>query len=414
MAGISVEAAPCVRLINNEITLGSAVPLARRYAKDGFWQIECLERPAMAALLAYACDPRGPDPDNCAEVVHGAIGLIGRDDNRVRATLRALPLCASASKEDTRVAHRLVRAGVLGPQLAAAVRRAKLGLGETPPYCEGLTLCDRGVVLGYGTVIAPLVEQPDGRFGLSIDGRTEEILALLSVARGAPAPANTLDRLRSVSQALQRGDRVLAEIGLALVGQPALAGRAAAEALAKMADALRAGVDPRLLTMTLEIASPVEKANPDDPKHPGWPKGAPNSQGGRFRPKTPDDDPNGPPEERPNSRRRMTNATAEAIKLAIRSLLADAESAPNPYVRLAVLLAEVGLEAYPCAKSYFDGPKSLEELQAAAQSPSEVGYEDHHIVEQATANPDGSEDVLMGAPENLARIPTMKHWELNR
>jgi hypothetical protein len=109
----------------------------------------------------------------------------------------------------------------------------------------------------------------------------------------------------------------------------------------------------------------------------------------------------------------MTNATAEAIKLAVRSLLADAESAPNPYVRLAALLAEVGLEAYPYAKSYFDGPKSLEELQAAPQSPSEVGYEDHHIVEQATAKPDGSEDVLMDDPNNLARIPTVKHWELN-
>jgi hypothetical protein len=35
-----------------------------------------------------------------------------------------------------------------------------------------------------------------------------------------------------------------AEFGLALVGQPALPGRAAAEALAETADALQGGVDP--------------------------------------------------------------------------------------------------------------------------------------------------------------------------
>jgi hypothetical protein len=52
-------------------------------------------------------------------------------------------------------------------------------------------------------------------------------------------------------------------------------------------------------------------------------------------------------------------------------------------------------------------------LQAAAQWPSETGYDDHHIVEQAIANPDGSEDALMDAPDNLVRIPTIKHWELN-
>ncbi len=29
----------------------------------------------------------------------------------------------------------------------------------------------------------------------------------------------------------------------------------------------------------------VAKAAVDDPVHPGWPKGAPDRQGGRFRPK---------------------------------------------------------------------------------------------------------------------------------
>jgi hypothetical protein len=39
-----------------------------------------------------------------------------------------------------------------------------------------------------------------------------------------------------------------------------------------------------LVEATLEL----EKARPDDPRHPGWPAGTPDSQGGRFRPKDED------------------------------------------------------------------------------------------------------------------------------
>ena len=343
---ISIDLASCIGLIKNEIMLGSAVPLARRYAKDGCWEVDRLDRRSMAALLAYACDPRGLDPDGCAEVIHEAAGLIGRDDDGVRAHLRRLPLRAAASKDEMQLAYRLVRTGVPGLQLATAVRRAKLGLGETPPFCDRLTLCDQGVVLGCGTVIAPLSELPGGQLGLKIEGRAEEILALLSIARGAPTPTHVVDRLNSVSQALQRGDKILAEVGLALVGQPTLPGRAAAVALTKTAAALQAGVDPRVLIKALGIAAPVEKASPDDPKHPGWPKGAPDGRGGQFRPKTPGDYPSGPSEGKPRSGRRMTETLAETIKLAIRGLLARAESAPDPRVEITALLVEVALDAY--------------------------------------------------------------------
>jgi hypothetical protein len=123
---------------------------------------------------------------------------------------------------------------------------------------------------------------------------------------------------------------------------------------------------------------------------------------------------NGPPLEEPDSGLQVTRrALAQGIKIGIRRLIAAGIKAPHPYVRIAALLAGVALEAYPYVNAYFDPPKSLEELQEAAQSPSEAGYEDHHIVEQATANPDGSEDALMDDPDNLARIPTAKHWELN-
>ena len=396
MADTSVDVASCVRLFNNEISLGSTIPLARRYAKDGFWQIDRLDRRPIAALLAYACDPRGLDPDSCAAVIHKVAGLIGRDDNEVRASLSALPLRAAVSKNDMRLAYRLVRAGVPGSQLASAVRRAKLGLDETPQYCERLTLCDRGVVLGQGTVIAPLVELPGGRVGLKLEDRAEEILALLSVARGAPAHPHTLDRLNNVSNSLQRGDRVLAEIGLALVGQPVLSGPVAAEALAKAAVALSAGADPRALMKAFENPPLVEKASPDDPQHPGWPKGEPNGRGGQFRPKTPDDAPgvghnNGPPMEEPDSDRQAARrGFFQDIKIGIRRLVAAGIVAGNRAIEnaeMAILLAGLMPRVYPYVNAYFDPPKSLEELQEAAQSPSEAGYEDHHIVEQARRIP---------------------------
>ena len=83
-----------------------------------------------------------------------------------------------------------------------------------------------------------------------------------------------------------RGDKTPAAIERAPVGQAALSSRAAAEALAKAAIALQAGTEAlAVLTKASEIETPADKASPDDPKHPGWPAGAPNSQGGRFRPK---------------------------------------------------------------------------------------------------------------------------------
>lgn len=62
--------------------------------------------------------------------------------------------------------------------------------------------------------------------------------------------------------------------------------------------------------------------------------------------------------------------------------------------------------------SYFDPPRSLQELQDAVYRPRR-GYDIHHIVERHTVATDGSEDRLLNAPENLVRIPRWKHWELN-
>lgn len=62
--------------------------------------------------------------------------------------------------------------------------------------------------------------------------------------------------------------------------------------------------------------------------------------------------------------------------------------------------------------SYSDPPKSLEELQNAVSPKSKPGYEDHHIVEKSAAQ--NGEKALIGAPENLVRIPKYKHEEITK
>lgn len=63
----------------------------------------------------------------------------------------------------------------------------------------------------------------------------------------------------------------------------------------------------------------------------------------------------------------------------------------------------------PLIYSYLDPPKTVEELQEAAQDPR-PGYDVHHIVEQTPARKDGYPDDLIDDPENLVGIPTFKHW----
>ncbi|MGH6838730.1 MAG: hypothetical protein ACREDT_07995 [Methylocella sp.] len=82
----------------------------------------------------------------------------------------------------------------------------------------------------------------------------------------------------------------------------------------------------------------------------------------------------------------------------------------------------VGLEAvaetakwlydkYPFIKAYLDGPKSLKVLQNAVGKPQK-GTEVHHIVEQTAADREGHSWKDIDGPDNLVRIPTLKHWEI--
>jgi hypothetical protein len=65
------------------------------------------------------------------------------------------------------------------------------------------------------------------------------------------------------------------------------------------------------------------------------------------------------------------------------------------------------------ARSFFDSPKTLEELQAP--SDDNFGYDNHHMVNQNDANVAKKELVKFGqaaidADSNLVSIPRLKHW----
>jgi hypothetical protein len=42
----------------------------------------------------------------------------------------------------------------------------------------------------------------------------------------------------------------------------------------------------------------------------------------------------------------------------------------------------------------------------------QVGYNIHHVVEQTPARDDGFPDNMVDGPENLVRIPTLRHWQI--
>ncbi|WP_051356863.1 hypothetical protein [Azorhizobium doebereinerae] len=62
--------------------------------------------------------------------------------------------------------------------------------------------------------------------------------------------------------------------------------------------------------------------------------------------------------------------------------------------------------------SYLEAPKTLDQLQADVRQPRQ-GTDVHHIVEQGPAEAEGFSRNLIDGPDNLVRISTFKHWEIN-
>jgi len=68
-------------------------------------------------------------------------------------------------------------------------------------------------------------------------------------------------------------------------------------------------------------------------------------------------------------------------------------------------------EFLPTIEAYRDPPKTLEELQRAVWIRRN-GYDIHHIVEQTPAEQEEFSREVIDAPENLVRIPRLKHWQI--
>lgn len=95
-----------------------------------------------------------------------------------------------------------------------------------------------------------------------------------------------MPRLATVASALNANDPCLARIAAVHLQLPDLLDRTARDDV-EAADILiksarDKGVGDRIPALSLRE---IQKASPDDPKHPGWPAGTAGGRGGQFRPK---------------------------------------------------------------------------------------------------------------------------------
>jgi hypothetical protein len=121
------------------------------------------------------------------------------------------------------------------------------------------------------------------------------------------------------------------------------------------------------------------------------------------------------PEERPESAR-LRNAVIKRVatfvaRLAAEHFLGEPAGLILNAIDIASSAAWVVEEGGALIEAYADPPKSLEELQDAVATPAR-GYNIHHIVEQGPAEQDDFPRSMIDAPDNLVRIPTLKHWQI--
>lgn len=122
-------------------------------------------------------------------------------------------------------------------------------------------------------------------------------------------------------------------------------------------------------------------------------------------------DPPTVPEQEPETARALNQFAKEAAYWLARAALREAA---NPAIGTFINVLEAvywGYKTYPYIKTYLDPPKTLDELQRAVSNRAK-GYDIHHIVEQTPAENDGYPRRMVNAPENLVRIPTLKHWQI--
>jgi hypothetical protein len=106
------------------------------------------------------------------------------------------------------------------------------------------------------------------------------------------------------------------------------------------------------------------------------------------------------PQERPAAAQERNAIIKEVAKVPSTELRRVFEYAPWLYAHEAEI------------RAYQDPAKTLEELQQDANE-RRPGYDIHHLVEQTPAAQEGYPRSMIDAPENLVRVPRLKHWEIN-
>lgn len=217
-----------------------------------------------------------------------------------------------------------------------------------------------------------------------------------------------------------------------------------AEAARSLAKGVFKGVFPRA-----PLDAPASGSGWDPTKHPRWPAGAPDSQGGEFAPGDDEGDADvilvgrrrrypklqAPPEEfgehlsgpgmghninRPKPDLNIpeeeppSEARYPVVKNFAETLEEWLEWGAKPWVRNTLIgLASIAwlrnetTHYYYQIKANLDSPKTLKELQDAVRAAPWYGYQVHHIVEFNKG--DNFPEEMIESPANLVRIPQMKH-----
>lgn len=274
----------------------------------------------------------------------------------------------------------------------------------------GVSCDSNGVFVGP----APLLKRPPDCFGRPIwrPRPTADVNRDLSFCYGLPVDVtNKTSGLAAVARALNDGALVRAQIATLHLRLPDL-------------PRLNDGMPMHGRRVALAKAlhwSGLLKASPDDPEHPGWPKGAPGGQGGKFRPKDGEGDGFGEPPKLPD-KEPITERAKNLIRKAVAVWLVRAATVAvsEPHARAALTALEVTVATYewlhPYVDAYRSPPKTLEELEQAAQDAAgktPTGYDRHHIVEQSAARADGFSESQIDEKDNVVLISRLKHWEIN-
>lgn len=116
------------------------------------------------------------------------------------------------------------------------------------------------------------------------------------------------------------------------------------------------------------------------------------------------------PSKRPGTRREVNNFLKAGARWLARALGVGAAAEVSVFIAAYQALSWLDTDRI-LIEAYQDSPKTLEELQRAVSDPK-WGYDIHHIVEQTPAVQAGFPRDQINSMENLARVSTLKHWEI--